>query len=245
MIRVNVLEIPSLAPGATGLSSGAPLGALVDLERGERAVGLTTLDEDGAVALATAYGMVKRVIPEVLTAKDSWEIIRLEEGDTVVGAARLPDAAAESMDLVFITSDAQLLRFPAAQVRPQGRSAAGMVGIRLYEGAHLLAFAAVDPRDGVVVTIAGSSQALPGTDAGTVKVSPLSQFPAKGRATSGVRAHRFRSTEDCLTAAWTGMPPARAASASGVPVELPDVDARRDATGTSVTVPIAGLGGAV
>lgn len=242
LVRVRVLEIPGLPPGAGGVSSGAPLGALVNLERGEQAVGLTSLDDAGALALGTEFGVVKRVTADVLTAKDSWEVIRLEEGDHVVGAVRLPEAAAESAHLVLVTSDAQILHFPAAAVRPQGRAAAGMLGIRLYEGARVLSFAAVDPADAVVVTVAGTTSALPGTDAGTVKVTPLSQVPPKGRGTSGVRAHRLRSTEDCLTCAWTGPAPARAASASGAPIDLPEADPRRDATGTAIDVPIAGLG---
>ena len=60
VVRLSTIEIPPLAPGTTGLSSGAPLGALLDLPRGESVVGLTTLDESGALALATANGVVKR-----------------------------------------------------------------------------------------------------------------------------------------------------------------------------------------
>jgi DNA gyrase subunit A len=245
VIRISCLDIPSLAPGTTGLSSGAPLGALVELPRGERAVGLTSLDESGALALATEYGIVKRVQPESLTAKDSWDVIRLEDGDSVVAAVRLPEADAESAHLVFITSDAQLLHYPASLVRPQGRAAAGMVGVRLYEGSRVIAFSAVDPNSAVAVTVAGSSSALPGTDAGTVKLTPLTEYPVKGRATTGVRAHKFRANEDCLLVAWAGALPALACSASGVPIDLPDLDSKRDATGTALGVPIAGLGGAL
>jgi DNA gyrase subunit A len=115
--------------------------------------------------------------------------------------------------------------------------------VRLYEGSRVIAFCAVDPNSAAAVTVAGSSNALPGTDAGTVKLTPLSQFPAKGRATTGVRAHKFRSSEDCLLVAWAGAMPALACSASGGPIDLPDLDIRRDATGIALSVPIAGLGG--
>ena len=113
---------------------------------------------------------------------------------------------------MFITTDAQLLRFQAAAVRPQGRAAGGMAGIRLSAGAAVVWFGAVpDPAgspgtgpgaaggaagDAVVVTVAGSSHALPGTAAATVKVTPYQEYPAKGRATGGVRCHRFLKGED-------------------------------------------------
>ena len=100
--------------GVPALSAGAPLGAFVDLPPGEEPLCLTTLDESGGLALATATGTVKRVVPDVLLNKDSWEVIRLDDGDRVVGACRLPEADAEGAELVFITSDAQLLRIPAS-----------------------------------------------------------------------------------------------------------------------------------
>ena len=65
--------------------------------------------------------MVKRVTTDYPARRD-WEVIGLRDGDRVVGAVPLRDGAE---DLVFVTSDAQLLRFPASAVRPQGRAAAG------------------------------------------------------------------------------------------------------------------------
>ena len=95
----------------------------------------------------------------------------------------------------------------------------------------------------MVVTIAGTSAALPGTDAGTIKVSDFDEIPTKGRGTGGVRSHKFRSSEDSLILGWIGRGPARAASASGVAVDLPQELTKRDATGTPGTLPIAAVGG--
>ena len=92
------------------------------------------------------------------------------------------------------------------------------------------------------MTVAGSSAALPGTEPGTVKVTPLSEYPGKGRATGGVRCHRFLRGEDTLLKAWVGPPPAVAAAASGSPVVLPTPDARRDMSGTPSPQPIDGVG---
>lgn len=243
--RLSVVELPGLpaVAGGPSLSGGAPLGAFLDLPTGVLPLALTTVDDDGALAVATERGVVKRVVPEAPANRDAWEVIRLEEGDRLVGAVRLPEAEAERADLVFITSDAQLLRMPASAVRPQGRAAAGMAGIRLSADAGVISFSAVVPDSGAqVVTLAGSSAALPGTDLGSVKVTPFDEYPRKGRGTGGVRCHRLRAGEDRLLVAFAGRGPCRAATASGVPVPLPDPDARRDGTGVAMTVPIASIG---
>jgi DNA gyrase subunit A len=119
-----------------------------------------------------------------------------------------------------------------------------MAGIRLSAGASVVACCAVDPqRDAVVVTAAGSSGALPGTDAGTVKVTPYDAYPSKGRGTAGVRCHRFLRGEAALLLAWAGAAPARAAAATGVPVELPDPEGRRDGSGAPLPQPVAAVAG--
>jgi DNA gyrase subunit A len=148
----------------------------------------------------------------------------------------------ESGDLVFVASDSSLLRFPASKVRPQGRSGGGMAGITLSGGAHVVFFGAVSPQNSDVVTVAGSSRALPGTDVGTVKVTAFESYPAKGRATGGVRSHRFLKGEDTLHQAWVGPAPGVACASSGSPIALPTPDSRRDGSGTPGTQPIAGLG---
>jgi DNA gyrase subunit A len=95
-----------------------------------------------------------------------------------------------------------------------------------------------------VVTVAGSGSALPGTSAVTVKVTPYAEYPPKGRATGGVRCHRFLKGEDVLVLAWAGPAPARGATEAGSPVDLPPADGRRDGSGERVRHPLAALGGA-
>jgi DNA gyrase subunit A len=245
MIRLGVLDMPTLPSTANAphLSGGAPVSEFVSLDKGERVLCLTSLQSRSAgLALGTAEGVVKRVLPDYPQNKDSWEVISLRPGDEVVGAVELPEPG---FDLVLITSDAQLLRFPAAGVRPQGRSAGGMAGIRVAVGARVVFFGALDPdREGTVVTVSGSTRALPGTEAGSVKATPFAEYPAKGRGTGGVRCHRFLRGEDTLILAWAGAAPARAAAATGVPVALPEAQGRRDGSGSPGSQPIAAVGGA-
>jgi DNA gyrase subunit A len=246
VIRLSVLELPALPPTSAppSLSGGAPLGAFVDLPPGESVLCLTTLNADSAgLALGTAEGVVKRVVPDHPSNRDDWEVIGLRDGDTVVGAVELRDGDAE---LVFVTSDGQLLHFGAATVRPQGRPAGGMAGVKLAAGQRVVAFTAVSPEaENVVVTISGSSSSLPGTEPGSVKVTPFAEYPAKGRATGGVRCHRFLKGEDELILAWAGPAPARAASGSGVPVDLPPATGKRDGSGTPGSTPVTAIAGPV
>ncbi|WP_166353939.1 DNA gyrase/topoisomerase IV subunit A [Phytoactinopolyspora limicola] len=243
LIRMSVLDLPALPPTTSPtLAGGAPVKEFIELDPGEQLLCLATLDPDSpGLALGTEQGVVKRVAPDHPSNKDSWDIIRLDDGDRVVGAVQLTSG---SEDLVFISTDAQLLRFSATLVRPQGRSGGGVAGIKLTTGAKVRFFGATDPTAELnVVTISGSSSALPGTQAGNIKVTPYSEYPAKGRATGGVRCHRFLKGEDTLLLAWTGPAPARAAAASGVPVDLPDEPGRRDGSGSPARQPIAAVSG--
>ncbi|MFJ5953094.1 DNA topoisomerase (ATP-hydrolyzing) subunit A [Streptomyces noursei] len=244
LLRLSVIDLPQLPDTTTpSLSGGAPISEFLSLQDGEQLVCLTTLDESSpGLALGTAQGVVKRVVPDYPSNKDELEVITLKDGDRIVGAAELRTG---EEDLVFITDEAQLLRYPASQVRPQGRPAGGMAGIKLGQGANVIAFAAVDPAvDGMVFTVAGSHGTLDDSVA-TAKLTPFDQYPRKGRATGGVRCQRFLKGEDCLTMAWAGSAPVRAADAKGAAVELPEPDPRRDGSGMPLTTKVAALAGPV
>ncbi|GHH88149.1 DNA topoisomerase (ATP-hydrolyzing) [Streptomyces sulfonofaciens] len=242
LLRLAVVDLPQLPEPAATLSGGAPVAEFLSLEADEELVCLTTLDESSpGLALGTQHGVVKRVVPDYPANKDELEVISLREGDRIVGAAELRTG---EEDLIFITDDAQLLRFPASQVRPQGRPAGGMAGIKLTEGAKVISFTAVDPSvDAVVFTVAGSRGTLDDSVQTTAKVTPFDQYPRKGRATGGVRCQRFLKGEDCLRLAWAGPTPARAAQKNGTPVELPEIDPRRDGSGVSLQKTVAVVAG--
>ncbi|MBW9094679.1 DNA topoisomerase 4 subunit A [Microbacterium jejuense] len=238
LVRFSPVDLPSVPGNSVQLAAGTRVDQYLGLGSGEHVVALVPLTDAPPIALGTAQGIVKRVAASEIGSKHDIEIITLRDGDRVIGAAPASDGA----ELVFVTSDAQLLRFDASSVRPQGRSAGGMAGIRLTDGATVIAFDVVGPTafDAVVVTVAGSTSALAGTDAGSAKVSLFSEFPAKGRATGGVRAQRLLKGEDALTLAWVGSDP-RAVGADGATRTLPESGAKRDASGT----PLDGVIGAV
>ncbi|MFC8436608.1 DNA topoisomerase (ATP-hydrolyzing) subunit A [Streptomyces griseoincarnatus] len=246
LLRVNVIDLPQLPESmpVPNLSGGAPLAEFVSLEDDEEVVCLTTLDDSSpGLAIGTRQGVVKRVVPDYPSNKEELEVIALKEGDRIVGATELRTG---EEDLVFITDDAQLLRFPASIVRPQGRPAGGMTGVKLGEGAKVISFTAVDPAaDAVVFTVAGSRGTLDDSVQTTAKLTPFDQYPRKGRATGGVRCQRFLKGEDCLSLAWAGPAPARAAQKNGAAVDLPETDPRRDGSGVSLGRTVAVVAGPV
>jgi DNA gyrase subunit A len=245
LLRLTVVDLPQLPESASAphLAGGAQISEFLSLEDGERLVCLTTLDESSpGLAIGTEQGVVKRVVPEYPSHKEELEVISLREGDSIAGAAELRTG---EEDLVFITDEAQLLRYPAGQVRPQGRAAGGMTGIKLTGEAKVISFTAVDPSaDAVVFTLSGSHGTLDDSIS-TAKLTPFDQFPRKGRATGGVRCQRFLKGEDSLAFAWAGPTPAKAAAENGTPTELPDPDPRRDGSGVPLTKPVAVIAGPV
>ncbi|MEB0001499.1 DNA topoisomerase IV subunit A [Cryobacterium sp. 10S3] len=242
LIRFTPVDLPVMPPTSIQLGAGVRVADYLGLtDRSETVLALVSLESDRSIALGTAFGTVKRVVAGDWANRPDFEIIQLKPKDSVIGA----EQGTEDDELVFVTSDAQLLRFPAASVRPQGRLAGGMAGIKLAADARAVFFtslAADDAETAVVATVAASSHTLAGTDPGSAKVSEFTEFPAKGRATSGVRAHRFLKGEDAIAVAWVGPMPARAVGPDGAPRTLPETGARRDASGTMLEALVGTIG---
>ncbi len=244
MTRLNVLDTPQLprTQTAPSLRGGVSAHHLAPIPEDARVVALLPLDADSPAAwLVTQSGRVKRVRPEHPTNKESWPVIGLEDGDQVVAGGLSSDDA----DLFIVTSSGQLLRTPAGKIRPQGTAAQGMAGVKVAPGHRVIAAAAIEPdalEDAYVATIAADSQALPGTGLTNVKVSPAALYPSKGRGGQGTRVQRFLRGEDALEIAWVGVGAPRAVDALGEPVELPEPDPRRDASGSPVAGPVQTIG---
>ena len=268
LVLAHVVELPKVsADGPLSVTGGVKAEELLGMTentdpiRGERviaAIDMPSTDDDGQLvplALGTRNGVVKRWNRESPTTMDSWSVIDLKDDDEVLAAAE----ARNEDRLVFVSTDSSLLTFEAKNVRPQGRTAGGMAGIRLAEGCSAAAFAVVpdgkvtwnyeegenglfSASGAVVLTVAGDSEALPGTENGAAKVTPLEMYPTKGRGTGGVRSQRFLKGQDTLILAFVGAYPLHASTQSGAPVELPKPDMRRDGSGTDLSAPIAVVG---
>ncbi|MBO9045184.1 DNA gyrase/topoisomerase IV subunit A [Curtobacterium flaccumfaciens] len=242
VLRLSPVDVPAVPPAAVRLDAGVRVTDFLALTKGEAVVAIVDLSgaSSDSLAIGTAHGVVKRVVAGAWPDKPEFVAIGLKPGDHVVGAAQAP----ESDDLVFISSNAQLLRFPASVVRAQGLPAGGVAGMALADGASVIWFGSVARSDdAVVATVSTTSTALPGTDAGRAKVSALSEFPAKGRATQGVRAHAFLKGEDGLTVSWAGIAPPHAVGTDGAARTLPDWLSKRDGSGAPLEAVIGSIGG--
>ncbi|GAA1692978.1 DNA topoisomerase IV subunit A [Microbacterium sediminicola] len=245
LVRFSPVDLPSVPANAVQLAAGTRADQYLGLPAQEHVIGLVSLDDPTPLALGTAAGVVKRTTVTDIGAREEVELITLKAGDHLIGASPAPDGA----ELVFVADDAQLLRFSADAVRPQGRAAGGMAGIRLADGARAICFCVVSEEDAragqtMVITAAGADGVITGTDAGSGKVSAYEEFPAKGRATGGVRAQRFLKGEDRLILAWVGTAP-RALAHDGTVRTLPAPGAKRDASGTPLEATIAAVGSAI
>lgn len=236
MHRIHVGDVPALND-VFDLSSMVSASSFLGLPKSEKVLNVFELNEQVNIAMGTAQGVVKRMSSD-FPQKAEFEVISMKAGDKLVGASLVED----DDEIIFVTNDAQLLRFSASALRAQGRGAAGISGINLA-AAEVISFSVVkSDTENIVLTAANSSGALAGTDAGSIKVTPLSEFPAKGRATGGVRAHKFLRNEDQIYFAWSGPAEAIGMSADGKPTELPASQAKRDASGTKASGIIGAVG---
>jgi DNA gyrase subunit A len=238
MLRIHAGDIPPVGDTfdpAAAVTASEFLG----LNGQEKLIGVFDLSSETDIAVATSLGVIKRVVAD-WPNKEEFEVITLKEGDRLVGA----DLASEAVEYVLITSDAQLLRFDASGVRATGRGAAGIAGINLSENATVVGFGVVTkPELTQVITAAKSESTLAGIDGGSLKRSMLSEFPAKGRATGGVRAHKFIRNEDHLYFAAVTELEALGASADGKPIDILAIElAKRDGSGTTLDIAIGSVG---
>lgn len=212
--RVNTVDI-------------APGGTLPHLTTGERVVVITS-DNNNAV-VGTKHGVVFAFQPNFPTRSDEFRIIELAEGDEIIGGAELESES----ELVFITNDSSLLRFSDEKVAAkQTLNGKGMSGIKLGDGNEVIAFNVVPQSEldkASVVTYTGTS----------VKSTPLSDYPPKGRATGGVRSHKFLKGEDHLELAIAGVSPMLQVEGSKK-LNPARFNAKRDASGAKLSVDVNG-----
>ena len=241
LLMSSPVGLPGVPATSVSMAAGVKAHDYVDLNPGETAIGLVDLQTAHTVALGTRDGIVKRVSSESFPPKSGFPLVTLKAGDRIVGMG----VGGDDTHLVFISSDAQLLRYRAESVRPQGAAAGGMSGMRLAPGQHVIFFGVVNNEDSPVVTVSTNSTTLLGTDSGRVKISYTSEFPPKGRATGGVRAQSLLKGEDALAVAWAGDSMPVANGLDGAPRDLPTERSKRDASGEKLGDDVTFLGASI
>jgi DNA gyrase subunit A len=225
----NAFRIDALHVGEKATPASAVLPT--KLASGEKVIAVTPValpeGSTGGLAIGTRNGTVKITAPQWPKTIDEFSVIGLADNDEILNARWIENPA--EVDFVFVSNDTSTLRFEASKVRPQGLSGGGMAGIKLAEGAEAIAFGIVvgeEREKAVVVTHTGK----------TGKVSLLSLFAHKGRATAGMRSQRLVRGEEKLEFATVGFEPALYGS-DGKVIPLPAIDPRRDGSGKPFELP--------
>ena len=178
-------------PQASRAARGMPIVNLLSLEDGERiqtVLPVTDFDRPGYVVLATANGIVKKTPLKDYSRPRSTGIIGIElmDDDALVGA-RITDG---EQDVMLFTSGGMGIRFAESQVRPMGRVARGVRGIRLPKGQRVIAI--IIPEEGDILSI---------TENGYGKRTALEEFRAQGRGGHGLIAIKSSARNGALVAA--------------------------------------------
>src|SRR5690606_10333927 len=111
VIRFSPIDLPVVPESSVSLAAGRKAAEYIGIDpRREKVLALISSASETPMALGTRQGVVKRLSPGEQPNRPDFEVIARKPGDGVVGAAE----AADDVELVFVTSDAQLLRFGAS-----------------------------------------------------------------------------------------------------------------------------------
>ena len=171
---LKVYQVPQAGRGARG----KPIVNLLPLEAGERistVLKVQDYDEDSFVFMATEKGTVKKTSLQQFSRPRASGIIAIDlRADDVLVDAAITDGDA---DILLVASSGKAIRFHEGDVRPMGRGAAGVRGIRLPAG-HTV----------VGLSIVSDVPLLTATENGFGKRTAIEDFPVQGRGGQGVIA---------------------------------------------------------
>jgi DNA gyrase subunit A len=175
--QVYWLKVHQL-PQAGRNARGKPMVNLLPLEEGEKinaVLPVKQYDEQHFVFMATSQGTVKKTPLDAFSRPRSAGIIAIDlhDNDRLVGVA-LTDGQRE---VILVTSGGKAIRFPEEEVRPMGREAAGVRGVKLGDAQELIA-----------LIVVGEGHILTASENGYGKRTPLEDFPVHGRGGQGVIA---------------------------------------------------------
>ncbi len=193
VLWLKVYKIPDASPGARG----KPIVNLLPLEANEQVqavVPIREYSENRFVFFATARGTVKKTpLTEFAFQLQKGKIaIGLDEGDALVDV-QITDG---TRDIMLFASNGKAVRFDEGSVRPMGRTATGVRGIRLAASERVVSLIVVAGEDSE-----NSGDILTATQRGFGKRTELAEYPRKGRGTQGVIAIQCSSRNGNLVGA--------------------------------------------
>jgi len=175
---LKVYELPQ--SGRT--SRGKPIVNLLPLQEGERINAILPIkdfNQDAFVFMATSQGTVKKTSLKDFSRPRASGIIALElrENDHLIGV----EITRSDNDIILVASTGKSVRFHEGDVRPMGRTATGVRGIKIDDQDRVISLISIDPSS-------ADQQVLIGTEKGFGKRTPVSDFPVQKRGGQGVIA---------------------------------------------------------
>ena len=170
---LKVYQVPQAAPGARG----RPIVNLLPLEEGERistVLPVKAFEEDKFVFLATKHGTVKKTPLAAFARQRTSGIIAVElrDDDRLIGAG----ITTGNQDIMLFASSGKAIRFSEQDVRPMGRTAAGVRGLKLAGATDEV----------IALSIIGAGPIMTATENGYGKLTPIDEHPVQGRGGQGV-----------------------------------------------------------
>jgi DNA gyrase subunit A len=180
-------------PQGTRTSRGKPIVNLVPLQDGEKInaiLPVKVFDDDHFVFMATASGTVKKTPLSDFSRPRASGIfaVDLDEGDYLIGVA-LTDG---KHDIMLFSNAGKAVRFSEEDVRPMGRNARGVRGMRLGSGQQVISLLVVEDETQSVLTA---------TENGYGKRTPVLEYTRHGRGTQGMIAIQTTERNGAVVAA--------------------------------------------
>lgn len=177
--RVYWIKVYNVPQGSRA-SRGKPIVNLVKLDEGEKInaiLPVKSFDEDRFVFMATSLGTVKKTaLSEFSRPRNNGIIaIGLDDNDYLIGVALTEG----KHDVMLFSDNGKAMRFDENNVRPMGRNARGVRGMKLNDGQQVISLLVADNEDMTVLTA---------TENGYGKRTPISEYTRHSRGTQGMIA---------------------------------------------------------
>lgn len=137
-------------------------------------------DKTKFILMCTKRGIIKKIDKNEISEirRNGINVINLDDGDELTFVRNIDEIS----DVIIVTKQARAVRFNSKSVRVMGRTARGITGIRLLNNDIVIMMDVIRINEDRILTV---------TENGYGKMTSLSEYPTKGRATKGMLAHKI------------------------------------------------------
>lgn len=182
-LKVPVSYVPENKVIEVDVTTGLPKGSVIG-------VGRETFDKDShGILIVTSSGGVN-IVNGGFPAGNEFQITKLSDDENIISAIWLETKDAEEKSIVLVSTDAYVLKFPVKQIRTSNSGAGTIKGMNLTEGASIVGASVTDAENAQIVSCTYK----------TIKVTEISEIPARNRNAKGVILQRLHKDDEVLSA---------------------------------------------